>query len=82
MNLQANGISDGIEEIKKKLKEYNDVVRIHVIEKRVENLERMIRETADEIKLACGAASLSDESNTDMINAFVDVQNKIKEKPH
>ena len=80
VNLQANGISDGIEEIKKKLKEYNDVVRIHVIEKRVENLERMIRETADEIKLACGAASLSDESNTDMINAFVDVQNKIKEK--
>lgn len=79
-NLKANGISDGIEEIKKKLKEYNDVVRIHVIEKRVENLEKMILETADAIKLSCSAVSSGDGSNADMINAFVDVQNKIKEK--
>jgi hypothetical protein len=46
----------------------------------VENLEKMILETADAIKLSCSAVSSGDGSNADMINAFVDVQNKIKEK--
>lgn len=79
-NLQNNGITDGIEEIKKKLEQYNNVVRIRVIEKRVDNLEKSILEIIEEIKVACGNISLTSGSNVDMLKSFLAVQSKFKEK--
>lgn len=79
-NLQNNGITDGIDEIKKKLEEYNRVVRIRVIEKRVSNLEKSIREIIEEIKVSCGNISLTSESDVEMLKSFLSVQEDFKKK--
>ena len=79
-NLQSNGITDGIEEIKKKLEQYNNVVRIRVVEKRVSNLEKAILEIIEEIKVSCGNISLTNGSDVEMLKSFLSVQNKFKEK--
>lgn len=80
INLQNNGITDGIQEIKQKLEQYNNVVRIKVIEKRVANLEKKLLEIIDEIKVSCGNISLTSGSNVEMLKSFIAVQDKFKEK--
>ena len=79
-NLASNGITEGIEEIKQKLERYNSIVRLKVIEKRVNHLENDLRQIIEEIKGACGNISLTDGSNAELLNAFEDVKNKFQEK--
>lgn len=79
-NLQNNGITDGIEEIKKKLEQYNNVVRIRVIEKRVSNLEKSIREIIEEITVSCGNISFTAGNDVEMLKSFLSVQSKFYEK--
>lgn len=79
-NLSGNGISDGIDEIKQKLEQYNNHVRIKVIEKRVNNIEKAIKEIAEEIKVTCSNITLTSGSNVEVIKTFTGVQDLFKEK--
>ena len=79
-NLSTHGISDGIAEIKQKLEQYNNHVRIKVIEKRVNNIEKAIKEIAEEIKISCSDITLTSGSNVDAIKAFTSVQDSFKKK--
>jgi hypothetical protein len=70
-NMERNGICSGIDEINRKLHDYNDNVRFGIIEKRVRNIETRIRDIVNTIEEAIEGEGFAgfDDNSKECLNA-------------